>query len=172
MMIMKIMRSIYLSAVICSLAVLLSVSCDKEEQPAPTAPDTDQPEAIGSFTIGDETVPIVTAMANDTGANVAEFLFSPFTTDSPLTTYLYFCLSYGLMNREYSVDLLHHNDSSGYALTYEDPIRYYSLSRALKDGTILVQRNGELNYNIRLNVTLIDGTPLKLEYNGPFGLLE
>ena len=51
---------------------------------------------------------------------------------------------------------------------YEDPIKYYSEYRKLKEGTICIKRLGgsEDTFDIKADVTLPDGVDFRFEYHG------
>lgn len=138
------------------------VACQKEES-EPVWPEPDPlPEAIGTYTFGDTVYDIRFASVYDNGDSYS-FIFSPLSA-RPLTTYFAVALRNYFIGAEVDVKNIYHNDD--YSLVYEDPLHYYSRLRALRSGTMFIKKNRDDNYTVKVDVELIDGTPLSIDFTG------
>ena len=169
---MKRLANIFLAA--CSLLALAAApACSDSDTPPSSSQspvegegegggEAEAGEPIGCYFFDGEEYPIYSAgyTANDA---YLSFIFSPLR-QRPFTTSLAFALATPFIGKECDVMNIWHNDD--YMLVYEDPVHYYSYYRALKSGTLFVERNGE-EFVVRIDVKLADGTPLKLDYSGP-----
>lgn len=113
---------------------------------------------------GDEYEIISTRHSND--GTYLMFSFTPLPPYAEMTTYAAFGIRLYWLDKEVDIHEVDHNDD--YIFVYEDPIRYYSQYRRLADGTFFVGHNGDDNYTLRLDVTLPDGIPFRMDYTGDF----
>lgn len=165
---MKRLATLFLTACLLSALAAVPACSDSDTPPNPIqetpaeGEEDEVGEPIGSYLFDGDELPIYSAgySANDA---YLSFIFSPLK-QRPFTTSLAFALATPFLGKECDVTNIWHNDD--YMLVYEDPIHYYSHYRALKSGTLFVERNGE-EFVIRIDVKLADGTPLVLDYSGP-----
>lgn len=151
---------------LCCLAALAAGGCDdNDEVPAePQQPEipVELPEPIGSYLFDGEEIDLLYGMAEESDTYY-RFVFSPLDGSTALTTWFSFALAKTFAGTEVDVSRIYHNDD--YIFIYEDPVRFYSYYRQLQGGTAYVAKEG-VNYVVRLDIRLADGTPFALDFTG------
>lgn len=157
---------------------LLFAACEKPADPAPGTP-TEQPgqggdeqgdsypEPLGSYSFDGTEYDLHTALYSEDDY-ACYFIFSPLShaQGETLTTYFSLVLMKYFVGATQNVEQMYHNHD--YYFTYEDPVRFYSHYRSLQSGVMRVQELGAGVFRVMLDIRLIDGTPLTLDYSGTF----
>lgn len=131
----------------------------QEEVPAPA------PVPIASYTYDGREYPVHTALYSDDG-NIILMTISPLQPGERMSTYAFIGINAALEGHEIDIKTAWSNDD--YYFRYEDPIKYYSEYRELREGTICMKRLGgsEDTFDIKVDVTLPDGVDFRFEYKG------
>lgn len=127
------------------------------------------PTVLGTYEFDGEQYDILSVKAVNDGF-YQMFSFSPLTASEQLTTYVVFGIRLYWLDREIDIQDVGHNDD--YIFIYEDPVRCYSQYRRPLDGIFFVEQNSDTNYTVRIDFTLPDGTPFKMDFTGDFPTAE
>lgn len=130
--------------------------------------DNGQPESypvLGTYELDGQEYEIISTRYSNDGSYIM-FAFTPLPPYAEMTTYVAFGIRTYWLDSEVNVHDVSHNDD--YIFVYEDPIRYYSQYRRPVDGTFFVGSNRENNYTVRIDFTLPDGLPFRMDYTGDF----
>ena len=154
-------RLIYMFAMFCTLFA----ACDKADGGAQTPQPI--PDPIGTYSFDGKQYDLRTAIYSESDG-AYQFFFSPLLPDSgKFSTYIWFGLLRDFANgRAWNAGQLYHNYD--YYLVYEDPVRMFSQYWQLQGGTLLVADKGNNVFHVKIDVKLIDGTPLSIDYEGEF----
>lgn len=121
-------------------------------------------ESIGTYIFDGEEFPVHTAVyaSNDVSLMIR---ISPLDQDTEQTTYAVIGIHSSLEGETIDVGTAWNNDD--YYFQYEDPVRYYSVYRKLKSGSIMIDRKGNDIFDVKADIVLPDGTDFSFEYLGP-----
>ena len=134
-------------------------SDDEASEPAPA------PTVLGTYEFDGVEYEILSVKCINDGSYLM-FSFSPLEASAPMTTYAAFGTRLYWLGEQIDIQEVYHNDD--YIFIYEDPVRYYSQYRRPSEGTYFVQDNGNGNYTVRIDFTLPDGKPFKMDFTGGF----
>lgn len=148
-------------------SVLTMLSCTKKttENQTPDSPDVPEVEKLGEYFFKDKTYDICSTYYLDNESYYI-LMFSPLRPQDEKTTVLMLAVLRDHDNVTLDVDDYFKNYD--YVLRYESPKWLYPETIAPQSGSILVYRKSEAEFSVALDVVLKDGTPLKLNYSGPF----
>lgn len=157
-----------------ALMALFFAGCEKQnEDDIPDKPQEvpDKPQEIpapipiASYTYDGTEYPVHTALYINDGNNIL-ITISPLQPGEKMSTYALIGINAALEGYEIDTETAWSNDD--YYFRYEDPIKYYSEYRKLKEGTICIKRLGgsEDTFDIKADVTLPDGVDFRFEYHG------
>lgn len=142
-------------------AACLSGCSSDDESSEPVA----APTVLGTYEFDGVQYEILSVKCSNDGSYLM-FSFSPLPASAPMTTYAAFGIRLYWLGEEVDIQTVNHNDD--YIFIYEDPVRYYSQYRRPLSGSYFVQDNGEGNYTVRVDLTLPDGKPFKMDFTGDF----
>ncbi len=150
--------------ILLSVLALTMLSCT-EKNGASDEPAVPEPEKLGEYFFKDKTYDIHSACYL-TNESYYILMFSPLRPQDEKTTVLLLAVLQDHDN--VSLDVENYFKNYDYVLRYESPKWFYPETIAPQSGSILVHRISDSEFSVSLDVVLKDGTPLKLDYNGPF----
>ena len=170
-------------AIVAFLSIaLLQVSCSEDEldnmnvsgENTGAGDSAGSNEILGTYWFNGEFYNILTAGFTETykgsdSEGYYTFLFSPLSSDKKISTYMLISIrKYWGDGGTYEVGGLDLDHNDDYIIIYEDPVHYYSQYRKPQSGvfriTVPEDRSGD--FVIYADVSLADGTPLKIDYTG------
>lgn len=134
----------------------------------PSTPSAPSAEKLGTYSFDGRDYDIYSTSFREN--EVYEILvFSPLRPEDNKSTVLMLAVKKELDAVTLEVERYNRNDD--YLLRYESPAVLYPENLCPSSGTIYIKQVGDDEFDVRLDVLMPDGAPLKLEYNGPFAPL-
>lgn len=135
------------------------VGCQEDEEPIVPPTPVEIPAPYGHFYFGEERTPVVSYSVASEGLFVLKL--SPLEDILSATTYAIVGVHEAFLGERIDVTTKYHNED--YVFVYEDPGYYFAPWRALRSGTILLDRNSAGVVRADVDVVLYDGTTFRYQ---------